>query len=241
MQDPEFAFRVDFGFPRVLRPDAAVMISDAGIAERETGPCLFRAPWLHTLVHHLVRKPANMRLVQRLWLDLPPGAKVIDVGCGPGDARPYLPDVDYLGFDPSERFIADARRKHGGAGRFYVGTAASFLNHPDFRDADRVLCWGVLHHLDDGQVREVLRFARRALKPGGLLLGIEPCFLLRQGWLSRKLMELDAGDHIRQERAWRALLGEVFEEAVTEVCVGLTRIPYVHIILQGRKPDDAAP
>jgi hypothetical protein len=78
------------------------------------------------------------------------------------------------------------------------------------------------------------------LKPGGLLLGIEPCFLLRQGWLSRKLMELDAGDYIRSERAWRSLLSQVFERASTEVCVGLTRLPYVHIVLEGRTPDDAA-
>jgi SAM-dependent methyltransferase len=215
------------------------MISDLSIAERETGQCLFRAPWIHTLFHFLVRKPSSMRLFQRTWLDLPPGSKVIDVGCGPGDARPYLPDVDYVGFDVSERFINDARAKHGGAGRFYVGTAASFRTHPDFRDADVVLCWGVLHHLDDAEVQEVLRFAHRALKPGGLLLGIEPCFLLRQGWLSRKLMELDAGDHIRPERAWRALLGQVFERANTEICVGLTRLPYVHIVLEGRTPTAA--
>jgi hypothetical protein len=53
-------------------------------------------------------------------------------------------------------------------------------------------------------------------------------------------MELDAGDYIRSERAWRSLLSQVFERASTEVCVGLTRLPYVHIVLEGRTPDDAA-
>jgi hypothetical protein len=52
-------------------------------------------------------------------------------------------------------------------------------------------------------------------------------------------MELDAGDYIRPERAWQALLAQVFEEATTEICVGLTRLPYVHIVLEGRKPATA--
>ena len=41
------------------------------------------------------------------------GDKVIDIGCGPGQILPWLPPVEYIGFDVNPSYIASAQQKYG--------------------------------------------------------------------------------------------------------------------------------
>src|SRR4051794_37628381 len=47
-----------------------------------------------------------------------PGARVLDIGCGPGDFLRHLPGVEYHGTDLSPKYIAAARRRWGDHGTF---------------------------------------------------------------------------------------------------------------------------
>ncbi|MGA7757948.1 MAG: hypothetical protein WCA57_08880, partial [Ilumatobacteraceae bacterium] len=38
-------------------------------------------------------------------LDVSEGDRILDVGCGTADILDHLPDVDYLGFDSSDRYV----------------------------------------------------------------------------------------------------------------------------------------
>src|SRR3954469_11432428 len=94
-----------------------------------------------------------------------PGERVLDIGCGPGDALEYLPEVDYTGVDLSERYIEAARERWGDRGTFVCA---------DVRDAefegkefDVVMSVGVLHHLDDAAARGLIDLAARRLAAGG--------------------------------------------------------------------------
>jgi SAM-dependent methyltransferase len=173
-------------------------------------------------------------LASNVW-KISPGSKVVDFGCGPGDVLPFLPsDVEYVGFDPSAPYISQAERRFGARPRvtFLRGVAGDFADDPRFRDADVVLCNGVLHHLDDHEVSAVLAFARRSLKVGGAFRCVEPCYLIHQGRVSRWLMGLDRGAEIRFEEEWKALLGGVFDRYSTRITTNLIRLPYVHILME---------
>ena len=58
------------------------------------------------------------------------GDKVIDIGCGTAEVLRYLPDVDYIGIDINQNYIAFARRTYGNRGTFLVGDTQSFRGEP---------------------------------------------------------------------------------------------------------------
>ena len=105
-------------------------------------------------------------------LDLQPGHRVLDVGCGTGDflrlVAPLVSPGDAVGVDLSETMIDEARgRQRGGAGNvsFQLGDAELLA----FEDSsfDRVLATQVFLHLPKPPV--ALGEIARVLAPGGLL------------------------------------------------------------------------
>ena len=167
---------------------------------------------------------------------------ILDVGCGPGETPNYLPpDVHYIGFDPSEKYIESAKKRHGKQHTFIVGRTSDMERNPKvpLGEIDIILCNGVLHHLEDSEADEVFTFALKALKPGGRLVCIEPTYLIHQNTISRWVTSLDRGCNIRMEHEWKALFSKRFDSYETHILSGLIRIPYIHIAIECTKLPDA--
>jgi SAM-dependent methyltransferase len=99
--------------------------------------------------------------------------------------------VCYEGFDLSETYIEQARRRWRTRGTFHCARLdASNLGDPGAYDL--VLSYGVLHHLNDHEAVALFELARRALKPGGRLVTTEGGMCAtRQGiwrWPGRSLV-----------------------------------------------------
>jgi SAM-dependent methyltransferase len=102
-----------------------------------------------------------IRLLRRAGLA--PGARVLDVGAGPGRLVGALSEAGYdaRGIEPSLRSASIAREE----GRAVERRALS--EHSD-TDLDAAVLWHVLEHLDDPAV--ALDTVHAWLRPGGLLL-----------------------------------------------------------------------
>ena len=69
-------------------------------------------PRLYDLFQDAIGGNALRRKFIRNHVRAKAGDKVIDIGCGPAQILPWLPEVDYLGLDINPACIASAKRMH---------------------------------------------------------------------------------------------------------------------------------
>jgi SAM-dependent methyltransferase len=162
------------------------------------------------------------------------GERVLDVGCGPADLLRHLGDVEYVGLDLSQRYVANARARFDGRGEFRVGDATAI--DPDLHGFDAVVAFGVLHHIDDDGVRRLFAGAAGALKPEGRMVTVDPVFALGQNRVARATIARDRGQHVRTEEAYAALASTAFGSVRTVIRTDMLRIPYTHCIMECRAP-----
>ena len=162
-----------------------------------------------------------------------PGARVLDVGCGPGDLVRHLGDVRYVGIDASDAYIERARRLFGGRAEFRVGDATRLDD--DLRGFDLVLAFGLVHHLDDEQARAFWRGAAQALAPGGRAVAVDPALSPGQSRLARLVISADRGRCVRAPEAYARLAEGSFASVKTAVRVDLLRIPYTHCVIEAAR------
>ncbi|HUU35453.1 MAG TPA: class I SAM-dependent methyltransferase [Vicinamibacterales bacterium] len=159
------------------------------------------------------------------------GTRILDIGCGTGELLAYLPEgVHYHGWDISEEYVAAARTRFGARGAFHAGvlTEAVVTDAPPY---DVVIASGVLHHLDDAQVRDLARLARLAVRRGGRFVSIDPVYASGQHPLARFLIARDRGQHLRTADQYLALVRPAFDDAT-----GWVRhrrwVPYTHWMME---------
>ena len=204
--------------------------------QREDGVHFWlKVPFLYNLFQDVIGGNALRRSFIERHVRAKPGDKVIDIGCGPAEILRWLPEVNYLGFDVNPDCIASAERVYTGKGTFIVGDTKALWDDSRFRDADVVIGLGILHHLGDDEAEHCIRFAHRALKPGGRFLCLDACWVSNQRFLSRYIMSKDRGQNIRTEQMYRHLAKGVFKNVNAWVDTKPLRIPYVMIFLQCQK------
>lgn len=161
------------------------------------------------------------------------GMKILDLGCGPADILEYLDDVEYWGFDMSLNYIEQATKKFGVRGHFECKelTLENIVDLPKF---DVVLALGLIHHLDDSIAEHVMKLSQQALKPGGKLFTIDPCFDTSQSIIAKYLIGKDRGQNVRDKKGYKDLADLVFESTQIEVC-HQAWIPYTHCYMECQK------
>jgi SAM-dependent methyltransferase len=177
---------------------------------RDTVYAPLRLPRLYNLLQRLVGGGRDRAAFVGTHVAFRSDEKVVDAGCGTGSALEFLPLVNYFGFDPNPEYIRVAQSRYGNRGEFFCGDASSARVRELAQDADAFLSLGVLHHLTDQQIDEILGLARACLRPSGRFIFYEPCFSANDDCVGRMFMRLDRGGNIKTDQAWRALLSEYF-------------------------------
>lgn len=171
----------------------------------------------------------------RAYLEIAPGARIIDIGCGPGYIVEHLPaGIDYVGLDIDQPSIDQAKALFGDRGRFLT----RFFDAgavDDLGPADIVMMNGVMHHIGDADLAATLGHVKAALKPGGVLFTLDGAYRPGQSRIDKWLLDNDRGVHVRDAEGYRALLAGTFGAVDMHVRDDLSRLPYTFAIGVARK------
>ena len=139
------------------------------------------------------------------------GIRLLDIGCGTARTLDYLPSLVYHGFDLSRDYINEAKARYADRGVFSCALVeeATLKEDPPF---DLVLAVGVLHHLDDESALQLMRLAKTALKEGGRVVTIGPCFQHAQKSIARFLVSQNRGQNARSGEKYRELASNTFDQ-----------------------------
>jgi len=167
----------------------------------------------HTWLYRMWQAPFAERKLAPVLAhnDLRRARLVLDVACGPGTNTHHFRDVDYIGVDLSERYIAAARRRHG---RTYVvaDVGACPLTGERF---DFILANSFLHHVDTPTAERILSHLAALLTVDGHVHVLD-LVLPHDRSVARWLARLDRGTHARSLPDWWQLLTRRFEPVVFE-------------------------
>lgn len=164
------------------------------------------------------------------YLPLKAGDRVIDIGCGPGYIVRRLPrGIIYTGFDIDQSCIDHARKKFSDLGTFQCRLFDEAVAK-EFAGIDYVTMNGVMHHIADETLRELLRNVRTVLRPGATLFVLEPCYRPGQHAFAKWLLDNDRGDYIRNEEGYHTILSNAFERVRMIIREDFARVPYTFVV-----------
>lgn len=201
--------------------------------------------WIYRLSQLLFgEKTSKQYIIDNYLAGLTPDSSLLDMGCGAGNFAYFIPqNVCYIGFDPNVNYIESATKNFSEHKNFYfyAGTAVSQAvnDHIDDASVDYAIVHGVMHHISDGEITEFFNLAKRALKPGGKLICLEPVWIENQSPVKKLVMRLDRGKNIKQQSQWLALAHEnsgTWATLYSQICKNLIRF-YDLIVIEITKTD----
>ena len=182
----------------------------------------------------LIRAEKATEVMAKEYIRPRAGERVLDVGCGDGDIRPYLPDVDYTGVDLNDDYLRVAQRQTDDRTRFLHADVAS-LAGLGLGPFDCAIAVGLLHHLTDDECDSLLAAVHDALVPGGRLVTFDPVFTPTQRTTARVLAALDRGRYVRDTGGYERLAARHFDVTRRDTRNDLLPFPYSHAIFELRR------
>lgn len=187
-------------------------------------------PWAYRLFTKVVGAGRCRARYVRDFIRPWPGARILDIGCGPADILAWLHGVQYVGVDISPEYIRAAKERFDTKGEFICRSVNEYVVEQP-HSFDLVLATGLLHHLDDTEADTLLEIARQALKPNGRFISFDGCFSPGQSWIARWMLQNDRGQFVRSREEYLRLARKQFPRVESHLHHRLLNIPYTHLIM----------
>ena len=174
-----------------------------------------------------------MRIIVDQYVQPRAGQTIADLGCGTGDLAEMLPDtVAYIGVDHNAAYLDSLQVDTVAGGRQFLNGDLGALEQVGLPPIDTAVAIGVLHHLNDDEMRGMLRSVAAVLVPGGKLVTVDPVFAPDQASSARIMMAMDRGRFVRHREHYEMVFHEAFPDAVSALRTDFLPFPYTHCIFE---------
>ena len=143
--------------------------------------------------------------------------KILDIGCGPAEIIDYMPECIYYGYDIDKRSIDYAKKKYKNKNyKFFCKEfkSSDLKRLPYF---DYVILFGILHHLNNKQAKNVLNLCKKKMKKNSILLTEDPILIKNQNIVAKFLIKSDRGTNVRKKNEYIDLLKTYFKNCKSKV------------------------
>ena len=142
--------------------------------------------------------------------------KILDIGCGPAEILDSLPKVKYFGYDTNPIYIKHAKKKYGGRGKFFCKkfTNKDLKKLPKF---DYVLLLGILHHLNDNEIKKLMMLLKKILKKSGSIITEDPIYVKSQNPIAKFIIKMDRGNDVREKHEYILLAKKYFKKIKSKI------------------------
>lgn len=146
----------------------------------------------------IAKKGARQWLLEKYIGDTS-GKRILDLGCGTADILDYIYDEKmYVGIDNNRLYIRENKKRFEDRKtcRFYY-TDLNTYSEKVSQKFDIVLMIGVMHHIDDNEVEQVMKSIKRIIADGGVFISFDACYTKGMNPIARLLCMLDRGRYVR--------------------------------------------
>ncbi len=196
-------------------------------------------PVFYNCLQNAIGIPRQRAFLVREFVRPRAGDRILDIGCGTADILTHLEHVGigYTGIEPNTAYVAYANRRWNPHRRyeFQVGAIGAGGLVIAAGTYDIALAFGVMHHLSDTEVGELMRCAARGLKKTGRLVTMDPCRLEDMNLVEKFMVRYDRGTYIRDVSRYEALIKPAFG-AVHQVVKAMNYLPYRAVVFVCEEP-----
>ena len=143
--------------------------------------------------------------------------KILDIGCGPAQILEHIPKCDYYGYDIDRRSIQYAKKKYYQKNYHFYCKKFNKTELKKLPKFDFIIFFGILHHLSNKEVYEILKLCKKIMKKNSKLLTEDPIFLENQNLIAKFLIKKDRGLNVRKKPEYLALLKNHFKKIKNKV------------------------
>ena len=189
---------------------------------------ILRIPTMYRLFQWANGADKMRRIYAKEYMRLDETASILDIACGTADILNYVEDRAHTGVDLSQKYIEyDKRRYRKKENAQFICADANEYLQADRRRYDLILLMGIMHHLNDGELRSCLNMLKTQIDCcGGRLLTLDGVYQPGLTRFERALLDGDRGKHIRTLEQYLAIFMEYFPDYRYEIRKNLYFLPY---------------
>lgn len=193
---------------------------------------ILRLSFVYRTYQYLVIKKSTYNFIYQYIFKTNENSIVLDCGCGPAQYRKLIKSKKYIGVDFNPNHIQTAKKNYPND-IFYEGDLSKF----DFQIIGKVtdvLLFGLLHHLNDENAKNLINNLLNQLEKNGKLTAIDPVYVIQKNFydsFANFIASKDQGNYVRKENEYRKLVNSELATVETQIYKNLLRIPfYLHIL-----------